>query len=233
MSSQIARSSSRSTSSRRSIFRAASALLRIDASGWFNWCAIDADSWPSSETRVMCRSAVRSCSASSSATLRCVMSIATPRSRPPSGSARPRAANHRTWFALHHAILDVQFLVVLHGVAHRALQHLAIGRMRDLEHLVEVDGRRFLRQRRMRNACGAIGGAVHFARPARRSRPSCSAARCERPTPSAARSLRAPPRCDAAGAFHTAAPRSDRSATASRRAQSAPHDRTLPRTSAP
>ena len=64
---------------------------------------------------------------------------------------------------LHHAVFDVQFLVVLHGVAYRALQFLAIGRMGDLEHLVEVDGRRFLRQRRMRNACGAIGGAVHFA----------------------------------------------------------------------
>ena len=41
MSSQISRSSARSTRSRVSIFRAASALPRIAASGWFSWCAID------------------------------------------------------------------------------------------------------------------------------------------------------------------------------------------------
>ena len=48
MSSQMSRSSTRSTCSRASIFRAASALLRIAASGWFSWCAIEAESWPSS-----------------------------------------------------------------------------------------------------------------------------------------------------------------------------------------
>ena len=213
MSSQIARSSSRSTSSRRSIFRAASALLRIDASGWFNWCAIDADSWPSNETRVMCRNAVRSCSASSSATLRCVMSIATPRSRPTSGSARPRAANHRTWFLCIDAVFDVQFLVVLHGVAHRALQFLAIGRMGDL---------RAPARSRWPPVPSTAAHAERVAAPSAAPFTLLSGATfqtqllnraVERPTPSAARSPPVPRRCAVAGAFHTAAPRSDRSAT--------------------
>ena len=96
MSSQISRSSARSTGSRCSIFCAASALLRIEASGWFSWCAIDADNWPSSDTRVMWRNAARSSSACISARLRGVMSSATPsRCCPPPCAARPRAAIQR------------------------------------------------------------------------------------------------------------------------------------------
>ena len=51
MSSQISFSSARSTRSRASILRAASALPRIAASGWFSWCAMEAESWPRADTR--------------------------------------------------------------------------------------------------------------------------------------------------------------------------------------
>ena len=91
-----------------SIFRAASALPRIAASGWLSWCAMEAESCPSMDTRVMCRSAVRSSAARSSVSLRSVMSIATPSSsgRRPSPCVRvPRSSDVAVGW---HPILDVE-----------------------------------------------------------------------------------------------------------------------------
>ena len=143
MSSQISRSSARSTGSRCSIFCAASALLRIEASGWFSWCAIDADNWPSSDTRVMWRSAARSSSACVSARLRGVMSSATPsRCWPSPCAARPRAAIQRVCaVGRRHAVFDVHLLAAGQRTIDRVLHARAVLRIDARQHLLEVGER--------------------------------------------------------------------------------------------
>ena len=107
---------------------------------------MEADSCPSIDTRVMCRSALRSSTARNSASLRSVMSTATPSIwwlLP--FSARPRAAIQRTlpsgtgtrYSTSNSSPVATAFL-------HGAPEMLAVRRVRRLEDLVEGD-RRFVR----------------------------------------------------------------------------------------